>query len=379
MHSSGGSESDDRQRWIAVVYIHAKEATMKSQTAFMYGPGDLRVEEVDIPALKPNQVLISTGACGICGSDVECFEGASQEGRYDLGPYTPGHEWGGQIVDTGSGILSSLKVGDKVTGDCVMGCGVCAHCKDGRMPSACLNFREIGFRPDSPGGMSEYMIVEEQYVHKIPDHWTYADGAWVETFSIGYFGIWGNGGYIDASDIAIILGAGPVGISTAMVAATSGAKTIVIDPLPKRREMALRYGAEVVLDPAAGDIAEQVMDVTQGHGGDVCVEASGNDQAIASLFDIAAHSGRVRLIGHSIGRKVPVEIGKTIWKTLSITGSGGTKDFGQRTIRFMDRIYDRFDLGALNTHHYPFSKLHEAMEAAAHHKADAMKVMLNFD
>ena len=223
------------------------------------------------------------------------------------------------------------------------------------------------------------MVVEEEYVHKIPDHWTYADGAWVETFSIGYYGIWGGGGFIDASDTAIILGAGPVGLSATMVAATSGAKTIVVDPLAKRREMAKKYGAEIVLDPSAGNIEEMVMDVTNGHGGDVCVEASGNDNAIASLFDISAHSGRVRVIGHSIGRKVPVEIGKTIWKTLNIAGSGGTKDFGQRTIRFMDRIYDKYDFAALNSHHYNFSDLQKAMDVAIHEKANAMKVMLNFD
>ncbi len=352
---------------------------MKAKIAFLHGPKDLRVEEVEIPKLRPNQVLIKTGACGICGSDVECYEGESAEGRYDLGPYTPGHEWGGKIVETGSGIQSTLKAGDKVTGDCVMGCGVCANCKDGRMPSACLNFREIGFRPDSPGGMGEYMVVEEQYVHKIPDHWSYADGAWVETFSIGYFGIWGNAGYIDATDTAIILGAGPIGLSAAMVAATSGARTIVVDPLPKRREIALKYGAEITLDPSGDDIVEQIMDLTDGHGGDVCVECSGNDGAIASLFDISAHSARVALVGHSIGRKVPTEIGKTIWRTLRITGAGGTKNFGLRTIRFMDRIYNKYDFAGLNSHRYKFDQLHEAMNTAIHEKANALKVMLDFD
>ena len=73
--------------------------------------------------------------------------------------------------------------------------------------------REIGFRPDSRGGMGEYMIVEEKYIHKIPDDWSYELGAWVETFSIGYFGIWGNGGYIDASDTCVVFGCGPVGLS----------------------------------------------------------------------------------------------------------------------------------------------------------------------
>jgi threonine dehydrogenase-like Zn-dependent dehydrogenase len=245
------------------------------------------------------------------------------------------------------------------------------------MPSACLNMREAGFRPDSPGGMGEYMVIEEQYVHRIPDSWPFEDGGWVETFSIGYFGIWGNGGFIDAGDIALILGAGPVGISAAMVARTSGAQTIVIDPIAKRRERALQYGAEAVVDPT-DNLVEHIEALTDGRMGTVVVECSGNDAAIDALFDISGHSARVRLVGHSIGRKIPVEIGKTIWRTLDITGSGGTKNFAQRTIRFMDRIRDAYDFAALNTHHFPFEKIHEAFEVAIHDKENAFKVMLTF-
>ncbi|MGB4199744.1 MAG: alcohol dehydrogenase catalytic domain-containing protein [Tepidanaerobacteraceae bacterium] len=351
---------------------------MKAKVAFLYKPYDLRIEEVEIPALKPNQVLVKVKACGICGSDVECFEGKSAEGRYDIAPYTPGHEWSGEVVEVGSDV-TTIKVGYKVTGDCVMACGVCRNCKNGLMPSACLNMREGGFRPDSPGGMGEYLVIEEEYVHRIPDDWKHEEGAWVETFSIGYFGIWGNGGYVDASDNVIIFGAGPVGLSAAMVAKTSGAKVIVVDPLENRRETALNYGADVVVDPTACDLREEIMRLTDGEGGSVVVEASGNDNAIASIFEVAGHSARVRLIGHSIGRKVPVEIGRTIWRTLSITGSGGTKNFGQRTIKFMSRIRDKYDFTALNTHYYPFEKIHEAFDTAMKHKATALKVMLKFD
>ncbi len=350
---------------------------MKSKTAFLHGPHDLRIEEVEIPALKPNQVLIKVGACGICGSDVECFEGHSAEGRYDIAPYTPGHEWGGQIVAVGSGV-ATLEIGNKVTGDCVMACGVCKNCKEGLMPSACLNMREIGFRPDSPGGMGEYMIVEEQYVSQIPDNWTYEDGAWVETFSIGYFGIWGNGGYIDASDIALIFGCGPVGISATMVAKTSGAFTIVADPLQYRRDLALKYGADAVINPLDKDWKEQLKKLTNGSGPSVIAEASGNDTAIASCFEVAGHSCRINFIGHSIGRKVPAELGWTIWKTLKVKGSGGTKDFAQRTIRFMSAIREKYDFGALNTHFYQFEDIHEAFEKAINDKSTAFKVMLKF-
>ena len=124
---------------------------MKCKQAFMHGPFDLRIEEVELPALRKDQVLIKLLACGICQSDVECFEGKSAEGRYDLGPYTPGHEWVGRVTEVGEEV-TSIKVGDKVVGDCVLPCHQSANCKDGKMSSASLNMREGGFRPDSPGG-----------------------------------------------------------------------------------------------------------------------------------------------------------------------------------------------------------------------------------
>jgi threonine dehydrogenase-like Zn-dependent dehydrogenase len=344
----------------------------------MHGPKDLRICDVEIPELQPGQVLVRTKSCGICGSDVHCFEGESAEGRYDIAPYTPGHEVGGQIVKLGEGV-KSFKEGDKGTADCVMACGTCYNCKEGLMPSACLNMRELGFRPDSPGGFGEYMVIEEQYAHKIPDDWSYDMGAWVETFSIGYFGIWGNGGYIDASDYALIMGAGPVGLSAAMVAKTSGAKTIVADVNPQRRERALHYGADTVLDPGAADYYAQIDAATDGRGPSVIAECSGSNAALQTIFDVAGHSCRVNLIGHSIGRKVPVEIGKTIWRTLKIKGAGGTKDWAQRTIRFMSAIKDKYDFDALNSHHILFKDLDKAMDLAVHHPDIAFKVMLTFE
>ena len=354
------------------------EGHMKAKIAFLHKPHDLRVEEVELPSLQRDQVLVKVKACGICGSDVECFEGKSDEGRYDIAPYTPGHEWGGEVVEAAENV-ADFKPGDKVTGDCVMQCFTCRNCKDGLMPSACLNMREGGFRPDSPGGMGEYLIIEQHYLHRIPDNWNCEEGAWVETFSIGYYGIWGNNGYVDASDDVVISGSGPIGLSALMVAKTAGANTVMVDPLKNRRDTALQFGADAVIDPAGEDLIKRVEELTGGRGPTVLVEASGNDKAIASLFDIAGHSCRVRLIGHSIGRKIPLEIGKTIWKTLNITGSGGTKNFGQRTIRFMDRIRDRYNVKDLTTHRFPFEKIHEAFGVAREQKDTALKVMLTFD
>lgn len=162
---------------------------MNWKQAFMHGPHDLRIKTVEMPELGPYDVLVKLGACGICQSDVECFEGDSAEGRYDIAPYTPGHEWAGKVVQFGSAV-TELSVGDKVVGDCVLPCKKCANCKDGKMPSACLNMREVGFRPDSPGGFGEYLVLEAEFLHKVPDDWSYEMGAWVETFNVGYWGVW---------------------------------------------------------------------------------------------------------------------------------------------------------------------------------------------
>ena len=350
---------------------------MKCKQAFMHGPKDLRIEEVELPALKDNQLLIKVESCGICGSDVHCYLGESAEGRYDIAPYTPGHEVGGKVVEVGSKVVD-FEPGNKITLDCVLACGVCKNCKEGLMPSACLNMRELGFRPDSPGGMGEYLIIEQDYVYRIPDDWSYEMGSWVETFSVGYFGIWGNGSYIDASDTALIIGCGPVGICATMVAKTSGAKVIVSDPNAIRRERALKYGADIVLNPMDEDYYDQLMKATDGDGPSVIAEASGTNAGLESIFDIAGHNCRVNLIGHSIGRKVPVEIGKTIWRTLRIKGSGGTKNWMQKSIRFISAIKDKYDFDALNSHHIPFENLMEGMDLAINHPDEAFKVILTF-
>jgi len=348
-----------------------------ARIAFLNKPNDLVIKEIEIKNLKSDEVLVNIKAAGICGSDVECFEGKSAEGRYDIAPYTPGHEWAGEVVEVGTDV-KIFKPGDKVTGDCVLPCGYCRSCKEGLMPSACLNMREAGFRPDSPGGMGEYLVMEQNYLHKIPDSWSFEEGALVEPFSIGYFGAWGNNGYVDASDNVVIFGAGTIGLCALIVAKASRAKIIVVEPLENRRDLAKKFGADYVIDPKNSNVVDEVMKFTEGIGGNLVIEASGNDKAIAMIFDVAAHSARVRLIGHSIGRKIPIEIGKTIWKTLLITGSGGVRNFLPRTIVFMDRIRNEINIKDIISHRYSFDEIHHAFKKAIKEKAAAIKVMLVF-
>ena len=350
---------------------------MKAKQAFLHKPFDLRVQEVELPPVKPDEVLIKVYASGICGSDVECMEGKSAEGRYDIQPYVPGHEFGGKVIEVGKNV-KTIKPGDKVTSECVIACGVCKNCKDGLMPSACLDFKEIGFGPDTPGGMGEYLICGEKNLHVFPDNWSYVDGAWIEPFSIGYFSIWGNGGYIDASDTALIFGAGPIGMCALMVCKMSNATVIMVDPIDDRRKLAKDFGADYALDPKSPDFKRQVKDICEGGGPSVIAECSGSDAAVAAIPQIAGHNCRVSLTGHTAGRDIALEVGQVNWRTLRIRGSGGTDRFTPRTIRFMSKVREKYSFEKLTSHYFDFTEIDKAFDIAMHDKVGAMKVMLTF-
>lgn len=350
---------------------------MKINAARMYGPNDLRVEEIEIPQLEPDQILVKSMACGICGSDISCYLGHSKEGRYDIAPYTPGHEWAGKVEKVGSAV-TSIEVGDKVVGDCLCPCFKCDNCKDGKMPSVCENMDEVGFMPDSYGAMADYLITHEAYTHVIPDDWSYEMGALVENFNVGYWGVWGNGLDPDAQDICCIIGAGTIGLSAAMSCAASGATVFVVDPVAQRKNNALNYGADYVLDPSACNVAEEIRKITGADGATVLVECSGSDAGIQSMFDIAAPSARMAAVGHSHDRMVPVRWEDIIWKTLTIKGSAGTRNWFPRTIRFMSKIKDRYDFDALVSHSFDFSQIQEAFDFTISNQATTQKVMLTF-
>lgn len=343
---------------------------------YMEGPKQLSLKELKLPEkIGDGKVLIKVKAAGICGSDVECYLGHSKEGRYDLGPYVPGHEWSGEVVEIGENV-KAIKKGDKVVSDVCFCCLACENCKDGLNPCYCLNMRETGFMPNAPGGMGEYMMMEERLLHKLSDDMTFEEGALVEPFSVAYHGIWGGGGWVDASDSVVVFGAGPIGLFASVVAKMAGAYVITVDPVEFRRRMAAdKIDVDEVLDPKAQKVNEAVMDLTGGRGATLVIECSGNDDAIAQTVEIARQGGRVNFIGHSIGRKVPIEIGLSIWKGLHLSGKCAAPFFFPRTIRFMTQTKKRIDFSQIITQRYPLQNYQEAFDMAVENKDEAVKIL----
>src|SRR6266702_2772072 len=210
-------------------------------------PGQAEVADVACPEPGPGEVLVRSRVVGVCHSDLELLAG-----RYIIPiryPITPGHEWSVEVAAAGPG-AEGFRAGDPVVGECVVGAGGRDH---------------FGF--SISGAAAEPFTVRAEWLQKIPPHLTFTQGALVEPFSVAYAAV--RTGAIDPSDRVAVLGGGPIGLLSAMAAVGRNAAVTLIEPRPDRRAKGLELGVSQVIDPAAGDLAEQVREVTGGQLFDV--------------------------------------------------------------------------------------------------------------
>ena len=151
-----------------------------------------------------------------------------------------------------------------------------------------------------------------------------------------------------------------------------GARVIVVDPVPLRRDIAKRLGADAAVDPSTGNSGEAVRELTQG-GADLVVEASGHSASLASAFDYARPEGRISMVGINIGNKIPVELGKIQMKNLTVRGCIGSPGVWPSAIRFLERT--GIDLSPIQTHSFALDDALTALELGKNPQA-AVKVTL---
>jgi L-iditol 2-dehydrogenase len=298
------------------------------------------VRDLDVPSIAAGEVLVRSRNVGICHSDFELLEG-----RYIIPvsyPIIPGHEWSGEVAQIGSGV-TALRVGDRVVGECV------------------VNNGDDHFGFSISGADAEYFVAKASWLHRIPEELSFAQGAFVEPFSVAYNAAVAAGG-IDASDSVAVVGGGPIGLLCALVAATMGGAVTLIEPQAHRRALGREIGAQRTIDPTAGALAEQVSEATSGRGFDVVIEAAGVPAAMASAFPIAALGARVVLVGIDVGGSAPVEIGLVQSKALQVRGIIGSAGLWPRTIRFM--ATSGVDPTPLLTATFPLGEGTAALDAA---------------
>ena len=303
-------------------------------------PGELQVKDLPTPAIGPDEVLVRMRAVGICHSDYELYSG-----KYIIPidyPVTPGHEWSGEVVETGNAV-TGIKSGDRVVGECVIESGE--------------EVDHFGFSID--GAYSQLFKARPEWLHKLPDGVSFETGALVEPFTCGYYAIEANG-RTNGSETVVVSGGGNIGLCAAAAARGMGARFILIDPLPLRRAAASKIGVDATIDPSAGDAVAKVLEQTGGRGADLVIEASGHDSSLAAVLDYVRTGGRVTFVGISIGRKVPVELGKIQSKSLTIKGTIGSPGVWPAALRFLART--KLDLSPIQTHFFDLAEGVEAFE-----------------
>jgi L-iditol 2-dehydrogenase len=287
------------------------------------------VTDIQMPSIGDNEVMVRSRRVGICHSDYELLSG-----NYIIPisyPVTPGHEWVGEVVEVGRNVKGLVR-GDRVVGECVI-----------RTPERIHHF---GFSMD--GANREFFAARPEWLHKLPDGVDDAKGALIEPFTCGYYAVLRHGG-VDASQTVVVSGGGTIGLVSAAAAIGMGAKVIVVDPVPLRREIAMKLGAAGTVDPSAGNAVEAVTEITKG-GADLVIEAAGHASSLANVFDYARPEGFVSMVGISIGQKIPVELGKIQIKDLTVRGCIGSPGVWPAAIRFLERT--GIDLSPIQTHSF---------------------------
>ena len=310
------------------------------------------VTRVETPSITDNEVMIRSRRVGICHSDYELLAG-----QYIIPisyPVTPGHEWVGEVVEVGKNV-GGLKRGDRVVGECVI-----------QTPERIHHF---GFSMD--GADREFFAARPEWLHKLPDAVDDAKGALIEPFTCGYYAVLRSGG-TNAAETVVISGGGTIGLVSAAAAIGMGARVIVVDPVPLRRDIARRLGADATVDSSAGDPIGAVRELTKG-GADLVIEASGHASSLASVFDYARLEGRVSMVGINIGQKFPVELGKIQIKNLTVRGCIGSPGVWPAAIRFLERT--GIDLSPIQTHSFRLDDALTALELGKNPR-EAVKVTL---
>lgn len=312
-------------------------------------PGRAEVVEMDRPEIGPDEVLVASRAVGVCHSDFELLDGT-----YIIPveyPMIPGHEWSGEVVEVGREV-TSVAPGDRVVGECVIGTD------------------HFGF--SISGAAAEYFKVRPEWLHKLPDELSHAQGALVEPFTVAYYATVAAGG-VDASDTVAILGAGPIGLCCLAACTGKGATAIVVDPVAERREIATRMGAVAAFEPGPG-LADQIAGVA-GAAPQVVLEASGAPVAMASALDIAGFEARVVFVGIDTGGSAETKLGQIQSKSLTARGIIGSPNVWPAALRFLAGT--GIDLSPVVTARFSLAEATEALDAAQQTDRNVKVQMVN--
>ncbi|MBT9776366.1 alcohol dehydrogenase catalytic domain-containing protein [Clostridium sp. MCC353] len=260
------------------------------KSAVFYGKHDLRVEESPLPEVGEKDVLIEVKACGVCGTDVHIYEG--DKGAADVTPPTIlGHEFSGVIAEVGSQV-TKFKAGDRVCIDPNCYCGSCDFCRNG-LAHYCTDM--IGYGTTVNGGFAQFCSVNERQVYLLGENTSFEQGAMAEPAACCLHGI--DMCEIRPGSSVVVIGGGMIGLLMLQLARLAGASRIaLVEPVESKRQVALKLGADLVIDPLNEDIKNKLKENGMTWVNAV-IECVGKPATISQAIDIVGNTGVVMMFG----------------------------------------------------------------------------------
>lgn len=319
-----------------------------------YPKEGLWLEDAPIPHLGDNEVLIKTKKTSICGTDVHIYKWDSWAQKTIPYPMVIGHEFMGEIVELGRSV-THLKVGDRVSGEGHIVCGVCPPCRRGQK-HLCMNTLGVGVHRH--GCFAEYFNIPAENVFQLPSS--------VPDDLAAIFDPFGNATHtalsfeITGEDV-LITGAGPIGIMAAAIARKAGARRVVITDLNEYRlDLAKKMGATHAIDIRKENLKDVMKSIGVEYGFTVGLEMSGHPNGLATLLDCAQHGAKIALLG-ILPPNCPIDWDLVIFKMLQIKGIYGREIFST-WFKMTHMLESGLDLSPIITHHFPVDQFEEGFK-----------------
>ena len=256
------------------------------RAAIFDAPFAIRMADAPKPEPRAGEVLVRVKAAGLCAGDLYIYTGKNPYVSY---PRIGCHEISGVVEACGPG-TNGPAVGTRVVVDPFIGCGHCYPCRVGKR-NCCANLTIVGVHRE--GGFADFVAAPVHNLNLVPDKLTAFEAAFAEPVAIGVQGC--RRGMVTADDTVLVLGAGPIGLAIVEVARAHGAKVYATDISSERLAIAADLGAT----PIAGDdgLQQRVLDITNGEGMPVVMEATGAPSAMEQTIDLVAAGGRIVILG----------------------------------------------------------------------------------
>lgn len=325
------------------------------KAAVFHGPEKgLKVEEIPVPSVGPDQVLVRVAACGACHTDLHYIEHGVP--TFKKPPIVLGHEASGVVEEVGPAV-TNVKKGQRVLIPAVLTCGKCAFCRQGR-ENICADMRMLGNHFD--GAYAEFVAVPSKDLLDLPESVPLAEACIIaDALSTPYHAV-KNRANVRPGDTVVVFGCGGVGINAVQLAALAGAQVIAVDLSDRKLEWAAKFGAAKTINASKVERVSKEIKKLTGGGADIVLEVIGNPKTFEEAFESVRIGGRLVAVGytHEASAIVP---GKIMFKEIDVVGS-----LGCRPVDYVPLIrmvaQGRIDLKSLVTHRFPLGEIHKAFE-----------------